>query len=153
MLALDPYYEMFPTSYRRSYPYWYGLGDDAADAAAQAARNMNIDYDVDYTVVQKANPSGNLFRVVDFYQDPATSNVFADVVIRINPSFKRGLRFPVDALRRVTEADRLLSQRKIDPFVGDFPTSVKPPIGLQIALGAGLAIAIGVGAFFLGRYT
>lgn len=25
MLALDPYYEMFPTSYRRSYPYWYGV--------------------------------------------------------------------------------------------------------------------------------
>jgi len=26
MLALDPYYEMFPSSYQRPYPYWYGRG-------------------------------------------------------------------------------------------------------------------------------
>jgi hypothetical protein len=28
MLALDPYYEMFPSSYRRSYPYWGGWGQE-----------------------------------------------------------------------------------------------------------------------------
>jgi hypothetical protein len=35
MLALDPYYEMFPTSYRRSYPWYrYSWGETAPNTSS-----------------------------------------------------------------------------------------------------------------------
>ena len=147
MLALDPYYEMFPSSYQRPYPYYQFGGE----AETQQAQNSGIDYGVDYTVVRKDAPNGNLYRVVDFVIDPTTRKLMADVVFRLNKDFKRGARFPIESLRQATEDDRRRAQPQVDPFVGGALTlAARQSQALKVALGVSAAVAIGV-AFFVGR--
>ena len=146
MLALARY-ELFPSP-RRQFPrYQFG-----GEAETQQAQNSGIDYGVDYTVVRRDAPNGNLYRVVDFVMDPTTKKLMADVVYRLNKDFKRGARFSIDALRRATEADRRLAQPQVDPFVGPALTpATRQSQALKVALGVGAALAFSVGAFFVGR--
>lgn len=156
MLALDPYYEMFPSSYQRTLPWWRyswgAFGDAEAEAKAKAA---GINYGVGSEVVEVADPSGGIFRVAAIVEDTVgvggPKQLLAAVTRRISEITSQDLRFSIAKVRAATSEDRgKQRQTQLDPPVAALITvaPLPPPTGLstgaKIAIGAGALGAIGI---------